>query len=589
MNTNNMLGIERALEQAGGGFIDKYRLMKTRLLDVEYEHWAAGFPEGNSHGRGHILRVLSYLDLLLGEDPLQHLDAYELFLAMMSVLYHDVGVLRQRKDHADISKAFLEGDAQDAYIINKIDKEIIAAAVVSHSSSKDIAAECSRFSPTELVGGHRARPAVVAALVRLSDELDEDYRRADPILQAKLNPPASSDFFWRFCQRVRGVRPDLPTKFIHFNLAFEPEDTKTYGTLPGGAIRHFIAFAAEKLAKINKERVVVNRFLPPELQYSGLHIDVKPLAQHASWRAPRTFVFNDQTPAQMFLNGFPELLEEPAMAVLQAVLQQIQQGQLAGADCELDKLNSVAADLPAQVRLQILYEKACVASLTAQALSAGDAARDPALDRGVSFVQSWLAAGEAGGFAAAGRTSSAEIHRLVEDHDFDTLLKERADKLPEAVMRVVSKRRSGGGGSGCVPYGSLIDTPTGVRAVEDLRVGDDILCTRLGNRAQRVSAKIVHIATSRSARCVKLNDVWMVTPAQPVHTARGWIEAKHVMSGEWISDGQGRQIPVSAVSSVDGYFEVFDLSTSDEAHNYAANGLLCHNKYPDHPDWDSKS
>ena len=42
----NMLGIEKALEGVGGSFINKYRLMRDRLLNVEYEHWAAGFPAG---------------------------------------------------------------------------------------------------------------------------------------------------------------------------------------------------------------------------------------------------------------------------------------------------------------------------------------------------------------------------------------------------------------------------------------------------------------------------------------------------------------------------------------------------------------
>jgi hypothetical protein len=136
MKFQQTLGIEIALEGAGGSFIDKYRLMKDRLLNVEYEHWAAGFAEGNNHGKGHITRVLEYLDHLLGPKPLEHLNPYELFLAMMSILYHDIGLLRQRKDHADISKALLQGDTNDAYIINPIDKEIIAAAIVSHSSRK---------------------------------------------------------------------------------------------------------------------------------------------------------------------------------------------------------------------------------------------------------------------------------------------------------------------------------------------------------------------------------------------------------------------------------------------------------------------
>ena len=191
----------------------------------------------------------------------------------MSILYHDIGLLRQRKGHEEISKVLLEG--------------------VSHSSSKDIAKECTQFSAEEPIGKHRARPAVIAALVRLSDELDGDNRRADPILQQRLTVPPESRFFWLFCERVRAVWPNLMAKRIDFNLALEPEDTKTIGPLPDGTTRHFVAFCAEKLAKINHERVTVNRFLPSELQYAGLHVDIRPLRDHPMWRSRRSFVFND--------------------------------------------------------------------------------------------------------------------------------------------------------------------------------------------------------------------------------------------------------------------------------------------------------
>lgn len=581
MNANDELGIETALERAGGDFITKYRLMKGRLLNVEYEHWAAGFPEGNSHGRSHIQRALSYLDLLLGKDPLRHLDVYELFLAMMSVLYHDVGILKARKGHSDISKELLLGDENDAYIINKIDKEIIAAAVVSHSSSKDIAKECSRFSHTEIVGKHSARPTVVAALVRLADELDEDHRRADPILQSKLSPPASSEFFWRFCQRVRGVRPDLIAKRIDFNMAFEPDDTTHCGTLPGGDVRHFIAFSADKLAKINSERVLVNRFLPPELQYSGLHVDVKPLPGHAKWHAPRTFVFNDKTSADMFLNSFPELLAEPALMVLQGVLDQIKGGKLLDADSALDRLMAGASDLPKAVKVKALYERICIASLIAEKAGKKSADHGQWLDRAVASAREWLDAGNDGAFEAVGRTTDAEIHRLVHDPDCRVLLKERLQQLPVPIRDFAIKAKGrGGGGSGCIPHGTRVRTPGGWRPVESLHLGDAIVSTRLGDRPNQVEALVTRIAAARSPHCVYVNSGWVITPAQPVHTPQGWVTAAQLKQGDLVTDDCGQYVPITTIGTVDGYFEVFDISVSDAAHTYSANGLLCHNKSP---------
>lgn len=580
MATNDVLGIEAALENAGDSFIDKYRLMKNRLLNVEYEHWAAGFPEGNNHGRGHINRVLGYLDLLLGPKPLKHIGPYELFLAMMSILYHDIGLLHQRKGHADISKALLEGDTNDAYIINPIDKEIISAAVVSHSSSKDVARECGRFSPEEIIGKYRARPTVIAALVRLADELDEDHRRADPILQQHLNLPPESKFFWLFCQRVRGVRPNLLAKRIDFNLALEPEDTATYGPVPGGQVKHFIAFVAEKFAKINQERVAMNRLLPAELQYGGLHIDVKPLKNHHEWKFPRTFVFNDQTTSEMFVHSFPELLDEPAKEAMQRILTLMKDGDLEKAAAELDRLESVAADLPVQVRLQSLYERACILSMTAATLPKPSAARERALDEAAQKVVEWYEMGNGGAFRKSGRTAASEAHRLASDADLALVCKERRKKIPKSIP--VSGRRNSKQPfpTGCVPLGSLIDTPTGVCPVEHLRAGHYVVALKQGEQNFRVSARINAIFTSRSSRCMRLNRTWLVTPSQPVHKTDGWLTALELKKGDSVTDRNGLLQPLVELETMHGYFEVFDLAVDDACHNYVANGLLCHNKAP---------
>jgi hypothetical protein len=47
-----------------------------------------------------------------------------------------------------------------------------------------------------------------------------------------------------------------------------------------------------------------------------------------------------------------------------------------------------------------------------------------------------------------------------------------------------------------------------------------------------------------------------------------------------VTDHSGESQRVVDVMRVHGYFEVFDLAVEDESHNYAANGLLCHDKAP---------
>jgi len=183
------LSIERALASADPGaeasFFARYVTLKERLLTKEYPMAMAGFPGGNDHGPGHIVRVLGYLDQLVGPSPLQILSPYELYLVMSAILYHDVGILRGRKDHAETSAVLLAED-ENPYVFDAVDKDYIESAVVSHSSSADIRGRCARFEDEEVVRGHRVHPQWIAALVRLADELDEDARRGSADLEAKL-------------------------------------------------------------------------------------------------------------------------------------------------------------------------------------------------------------------------------------------------------------------------------------------------------------------------------------------------------------------------------------------------------------------
>jgi len=117
---------------------------------------------------------------------------------------------------------------------------------------------------------------VIAALVRLADELDEDFRRAEPAVQEKLDLPEASVCYWQFCQRVRGIRPDLGSRSINLDVKFEPEDIGRT-VLVKDRRRPFVSAFAEKLAKINRERMLVGQFLPEPLRYGQLKVSVKPL------------------------------------------------------------------------------------------------------------------------------------------------------------------------------------------------------------------------------------------------------------------------------------------------------------------------
>jgi hypothetical protein len=157
------LSLKQAAEEVDKPLLEKYKVLKDRLSKQEYGHWATAFPGGNDHGPSHIERVLEKFDQLINGNTARPapLRPYELFLAMLSILYHDIGMLRGRAGHADAS-GLLVGEERNEYLIDLRDRDIVTAAVVSHSSSKDIAEETAGLADEELIGGQSVRPRVIA-------------------------------------------------------------------------------------------------------------------------------------------------------------------------------------------------------------------------------------------------------------------------------------------------------------------------------------------------------------------------------------------------------------------------------------------
>ena len=137
---------------------------------------------------------------------------------------------------------------------------------------------------------------------------------------------------------------------------------------------------------------------------------MKPLPGHAQWTSPRTFVFNDQTPAQMFLQSFPELLYEAGKEAMQEILGQVKEAStLETARTNLETLAKGSLDLPVDLQMDILYERAVIESMRAKSLPRGSKEQADALHSAAASLVDWIQRGRNGAFAAMGRTLSAQL------------------------------------------------------------------------------------------------------------------------------------------------------------------------------------
>ena len=140
------------------------------------------------------------------------------------------------------------------------------------------------------------------------------------------------------------------------------------------------------------------------------------------------------------------------------------------------------------------------------------------------------------------------------------------------------------GGAPCFAGGTLVETPEGQRAIEDLAVGDAILSWDFVRR--RLVTSLVERTKKREDRLVgelTFSDgtTLAVTPNHPFYSveANAWIEAERLGEGAVVLKLRGSDIEECRLvekTRFDRKVDVFDV-TVREYRDYFAGGILVHN------------
>jgi hypothetical protein len=432
----------------------------------------------------------------------------------------------------------------------------------------------------EIIAGHRVRPRTIAALVRLADELDEDFRRAPKIAKEWQNLPEDSEFYWNFCERVKGIGAERAKGQITFNVNFQSEDIGRMVRV-GSSDRVFLFAFAEKLAKINNERRKTAAFLPEGLKYSSILVNVAPPENHPTWDRPRQILLGDGATANTFIHSLPELLDFNLSVNLLSIYMLFRCDRYIEAVAELRRLKSEGTELNDRVQNFVLYNLAC--GLSRLAAAQGGAERDKTLDSAVEQIGEWIQNGQNGTWNALGLTTHDSLQRMVWDEDLDAVRKERKDAVREVMPGSYSswlndpperpKKKE------CVAAGSIIASPTGGVTVESLREGMAILSLEMQPWGNCVPARICGILNSKVSNCIRVNESLVATATQRIYDQiRGWICLGEVVKGTRLLIQDGSYVPVRSLEKLSGQFDVYELSIDDPSHNFIANGFVCHNE-----------
>lgn len=133
----------------------------------------------------------------------------------------------------------------------------------------------------------------------------------------------------------------------------------------------------------------------------------------------------------------------------------------------------------------------------------------------------------------------------------------------------------------------MVDAPEGRRLIEELRVGDQVWCFDPEDGSRECGT----LRAIRGARreCVMLSvhgeEALFLTRDHPVYSPKygSYGDASHWVSGEvedlvQISGDLIDVVPVRMTRPDGGVREVFDITLDHQLHNFAANGILVHNR-----------
>lgn len=272
-------------------FATKYILQKNYYPFIKDVN-----PFYTDHGINHINRILHKLFRLLephlvldegttpysrkyiNEDKMsKKLNAYELYLLMCSVLWHDIGNLYGRIKHENNVRCFF--DKAKIFLHDGNSSEWIVKICEAHSGSNAISEKIDRESKNEKE--FTFYPRFLAALLRFSDELDEDKQRiGDRVIELL---PKEKEAFWFFCRCNDSIDIEedvfqnrkiiIECKINRSELFQKLKKENSGGTIIEEVIG--IEEYVKRIDKINKERKYCALYLKPHFFKSPDKIELR--------------------------------------------------------------------------------------------------------------------------------------------------------------------------------------------------------------------------------------------------------------------------------------------------------------------------
>lgn len=226
------------------------------------------------HDGEHVGRVAQVAANLIGQADTLELTPYELTLLLVAIQLHDIGNVLGRAGHEkNILKAVQAAGAQlniDA-VEFRAAREIAGVHGGKIGGNKDT---ISTLPDKQAVYGQQVRPRLLAAILRLADELADDPARANKVQMAAGVLPPEAQVFHVVAAALHSQMPEASTREIRLDYNFSDASVFKAKLGKGAEKVHLLDEIFERSLKTYHEARYCSRFTRPWLEFERVHVDI---------------------------------------------------------------------------------------------------------------------------------------------------------------------------------------------------------------------------------------------------------------------------------------------------------------------------
>lgn len=225
------------------------------------------------HDREHIERVKK-VAFNLASGLSCDLTAYEIVLLVVAIYMHDIGNILGRAGHESrISEVLKVVGAPPGF--DNVELRTARSIAGVHggriAGSKDT---ISTLPEKSIVHSQHVRPRLLAALLRLADELADDPARANRVQIATGTLKKEAEVFHQFAANLHSQLPDPQTRTIHLQMEFSEPGLFQRKLGKGGDEVYMLDEIFERSVKTYMEARYCSRFLRPHLDFEKVVVEV---------------------------------------------------------------------------------------------------------------------------------------------------------------------------------------------------------------------------------------------------------------------------------------------------------------------------